>query len=374
MEYDQGISELADGVYWLGPRTESRLEVNVYLRVFRGKNKTTNMLIDPGPPVLFDEINERVREVIGSQGKIQMAYINHQDPDVATNTVYFQKRNPRMTVISTEDTWRLTHFFGLRLSNFQSVDRFKRLRARLSTGAIVRFIPTPFCHFRGACMLYDETSRILFSGDLFGGLSFDQGLYATKDNWEGIRIFHQIYMPSQNAIRAAVDKIRSLKPAPLMIAPQHGSVIKGELIQLFLERMYDLPVGLDLLKPTLIDKEIYLQAINELLLSISERVNPEIVQETLQRFKAADGSFPNLFTIQGKTIVDFKEDNVLGSFKILLEELMKNQPTPVRDLIKDIAATSSWDLPIFHGSDEEGAIAPEFLLDDDIVEGSTTVE
>ncbi len=113
-----------------------------------------------------------------------------------------------MTVISTEDTWRLTHFFGLKLSNFQPVDKFKKLRARLSTGHIIRFVPTPFCHFRGACMLYDESTRILFSGDLFGGLSFDRGLFAAEAHWEGIRFFHQIYMPSQSAIRMAVEKIR----------------------------------------------------------------------------------------------------------------------------------------------------------------------
>ena len=125
-------------------------------------------------------------------------------------------------------------------------------------------------------MLYDETSRILFSGDLFGGLSFEQELFATEEHWDGIRIFHQIYMPSQNAVRMAVDRIRKLKPAPLIIAPQHGSIIKGELLGEFLDRMYDLPVGLDLLQPTIIDKEIYLQAINEILQSISEKTGPVI--------------------------------------------------------------------------------------------------
>ena len=365
MGTNQSVTELADGVYWLGARSENRLEINVYLRSFRGQSKTTNMIIDPGPPVLFDELNERIKEVIGDPRKIQMAYINHQDPDVGTNAIYFQKRNPKMTVISTEDTWRLTHFFGLKLSNFQPVDKFKKLRARLSTGHIIRFVPTPFCHFRGACMLYDESSRILFSGDLFGGLSFDQELFATEEHWEGIRIFHQIYMPAQNAIRAAVEKIRRLNPAPLMIAPQHGSIIKGDLVQEFLERMYDLPVGLDLLQPTIIDKEIYLQAINEILESISEKAGSEIVQNALQLFDSADGSFPSLFTIRSGKIIDIREDNVLGSFKTLIEQIIKDQPVTIRDLVKDIVMDSSWNLPIFPSSEEEEAITPEFLLDDD---------
>ncbi|MCP4402199.1 MAG: MBL fold hydrolase [bacterium] len=365
METNQGIVELADGVYWLGVRSESRLEINVYLRSFRGQNKTTNMIVDPGPPLLFDEINRRVKEVIGDPRKIQMAYINHQDPDVGTNAIYFQKRNPKMTVISTEDTWRLTHFFGLKLSNFQPVDKFKKLRARLSTGHIIRFVPTPFCHFRGACMLYDESTRILFSGDLFGGLSFDRELFAAEAHWEGIRIFHQIYMPSQSAIRMAVEKIRRLKPAPLMIAPQHGSIIKGELVEDFLERMYDLPVGLDLLQPTTIDKEIYLQAINEILGNISEKAGPEIVHAALQLFNSADGSFPSLFKVQQGKIIDIREDNILGSFKTLIEQIIKDQPVPIREMVKDIVMDSSWNLPIFPSSGEEEAITPEFLLEDD---------
>lgn len=365
MENSQKNVELSDGVYWLGTRNNSRLEINVYLRSFRGANKTTNMIIDPGPPVLFDEINERAKEVAGESRKIQMAYINHQDPDVGTNAIYFQKQNPRMTVITTEDTWRLTHFFGLKLSNFQPVDKFKKLRARLSTGHIIRFVPTPFCHFRGACMLYDESSRILFSGDLFGGLSFNQDLFATEEHWEGIRIFHQIYMPSQNAIRMAVERIRKLQPAPLMIAPQHGSIIKGELVEEFLQRMYDLPVGLDLLQPTIIDKEIYLQAINEILEGISEKAGSELVQDTLKLFDSADGSFPSLFKVQEGKITDIREDNVLGSFKNLIEQIIKDQPVPIREMVKDVVVNSSWNLPIFPASEEEEAITPEFLLDDD---------
>ena len=365
MEHFEKAVELADGVYWLGMRTESRLEVNVYLRTFKGNNKTTNMIIDPGPPIYFDELHDRVKSVIGDPRRVNLAFINHQDPDVGTNAIYFQKRNPKMSVICTEDTWRLTHFFGLKVTNFQPVDKFKKSRARLATGHVIRFVPTPFCHFRGACMIYDETSRILFSGDLFGGLSFEQRLFATADDWDGIRIFHQIYMPSQGVIRMAVDKIRRLRPAPVMIAPQHGGIIRGDLMKEFLDKMYDLPVGLDLLQPTIIDKEIYLQAINEILEGIAEKAGAELVESTLRRFDAIDGSFPMLFKIEQGKIVDIKEDNVLASFKTLIEQIMKDQPIQIRELIKDVVMRSNWNLPIFSEETDEEGTAVEFLFEDD---------
>ncbi len=361
----QNIIELDTGVYWLGMRSESRLEVNAYLRSFQGKQKTTNMIIDPGPPIFFDTLNKRVKDAIGDPRKIQIAFINHQDPDVGTNAIYFQKRNPKMTVIATEDTWRLIHFFGLTLSNFQPVDKFKKGRGRLSTGHILRFVPTPFCHFRGACMLYDETSRILFSGDLFGGLSFEQRLFAEPEDWEGIRIFHQIYMPSQGVIRMAIDKIRKLKPAPRMIAPQHGSIIQEDLLDEFLDKLYDLPVGLDLLQPTILDKEIYLEAINEILENIKEKAGPDIVNDVLQQFDVKDGSFPMLFKVTKGKIVDIKEDNILGSFKTLFELLIKDQPIQIRELIKDTVMQSKWNLPIFETESEDELIMSEFLIDED---------
>ncbi|MBD3306376.1 MBL fold hydrolase [candidate division KSB3 bacterium] len=364
MENLQNVVELADGIHWLGIRSESRLEVNVYLREFKAKQKITNMIIDPGPPVFFDRIDERIRDVIGDPRKVHIAYINHQDPDVGVNAIYLQKRNPKMSVICTEDTWRLTHFFGLKLSNFQPVDKFKKGRARLSTGHVVRFIPTPFCHFRGSCMIYDETSRILFSGDLFGGLSFEPRLFATAEDWEGIRVFHQIYMPFHGAIRLAIEKIRRLKPAPRMIAPQHGAIIQEDLIEDFLSKMYELPVGLDLLQPTIIDKEIYLQAINEILESIAQKAGQDVVDDTLQHFDAADGSFPTLFKIEDGKIVDVREANVLGSFKTLIELMMKDQPVPIRDLIKDTVIRSNWNLPIFETEAEEDMVLPEFLIDE----------
>lgn len=364
MENLQNAVKLADGVYWLGMRSDSRLEINTYLRMFAGNQKTTNLIVDPGPFVFFDAINERVKSVLGDPRKVGIAFINHQDPDVGANALYFQKNNPKLTVISTEDTWRLTHFFGLKLSNFQPVDKFKNYKGKLSTGHIIQFVPTPFCHFRGACMLYDETSRILFSGDLFGGLSFSQQLFATPENWEGMRIFHQIYMPSKDAIRMAIDKIRKLQPAPKMIAPQHGAIIQGELINDFLNKMYDLPVGLDLLRPTMIDKEIYLQAVNEILDNISRDAGAHLVDRTLRQFDVQDGSFPSLFKIKQGKIVDIKEDNILGSLKTLFDLLIKDQPANVREIVKNAVRQSSWNLPIFKDESEDDVTTADFLVDE----------
>ncbi len=354
--------DIADGVYWVGIRRNTMLEINVYLRVFKSNGKQVNILIDPGPPSDFEVISEKVKPIIGDIRNVHIAFVNHQDPDVGTNSMYIQKFNPNLTVITSEDTWRLIRFFGLNPKRFQATDKFPNQKAQISTGDIVRFVPTPFCHFRGAVMLYDPKSRILFSGDFLGGLTYSEDLFASSDNWTGVRTFHQIYMASQNAIRMAVDQIRKLDPAPLMIAPQHGGIIKGGLIDEFLMKMYDLPVGLDLFQDHSIDKELYIEAINDILGSLETKVSSAFVSAALAQYQT-DGSFPNIFLVTDNRIQDVKTE-ILSSYQSLLNTLMNDQPEQIRDMIKNsvLKASIDWNMnELSEGLFQREATPSEFL-------------
>ncbi len=240
--------EIARGVYWVGYRNpKSIFQLNPYLRVYDGR---INYLIDPGSPIDFAVISRKIGEVIGDISKIALYSLNHQDPDVSMNAAFLKTLAPNATCLCTEDTWRLVVHYDLNPQRVRFVEKFKNWEIKLTTGHMLRFIPTPFCHFKGAFGVYDVESRVLFTGDLFGGLN-DPGvldLYATEKNWEGIKAFHQLYMPTNKALKAAVKKIRALSPKPEIIAPQHGSIITGVLIDEFLERMYHLPVGEDLIE------------------------------------------------------------------------------------------------------------------------------
>ncbi len=363
MKDQQEVVELEKGVYWLGVRQQSQLEVNVYLRVFKGKDSLINMIVDPGPPNLFNILVHRLKSVIGGPEKIHIAYVNHQDPDVAFNTMYLSKYNPKLKILCTEDTWRLIRFLDLKSGGFLEIDKFKSKRGKLGTGHIIQFVPTPFCHFRGATMLYDEESRVLFSGDLLGGVTFSEDLFATAANWNGIRTFHQIYMPSRDAIRLAIDQIRKLTPAPKIIAPQHGAIIKGNMIEKFLKKLYDLPVGLDLMTNEEINKDFFIEAINDILENISARIDEEFVNKVLKKFRS-DGTFPNLFEIKGNRIQDIKV-SPRESYEMLVEALLKNQPKPNRENVKSIIlkATVDWNLPLSKFLVEEKSDTSEIVID-----------
>jgi glyoxylase-like metal-dependent hydrolase (beta-lactamase superfamily II) len=301
--------EISDGVHWVGTGSKTFLSRNSYLRVFSGGGKQLNLLIDPGPPVDLEVVSQKVTSVIGSINRINMMFVNHQDPDVVGNVAVMSRLNPQAYLLATEDTWRLVSLFGLKPQIFRAVERFNKYRVSFPTGHRVQFVPTPFCHFRGACMLYDLESRVLFSGDFFGGIA-SMGLYATENNWPGIKAFHQLYMPSNNALRLAVERIRALNPAPLVIAPQHGGIIQGPLIEDFLSRMEELPVGLDIIT-TIKDKlPLLLEAVNEILVASRQLLGEEQVKKVTQAFHA-DGSYPAFFALsQDDRVLEIKGEPI----------------------------------------------------------------
>lgn len=255
MEDLQTSVSIAPGVHWVGKRDpDSIFHANPFVRVFEsdsgGATQWFTMLIDPGSPSDCAVVAAKVAGVLGSAARLSAFFLNHQDPDVASSTSFFSHRfAPRAHVLCSEDTWRLVVHYGISHDRFRATERHLRRGLTLPTGHVVTFVPTPYCHFRGATMLYDPETRVLFSGDLLGGLSprGQGGLWADETAWPGMRAFHQIYMPSRVAIQRAVASIRALSPAPEIIAPQHGGLLRGEWIEHYLRRLEALPVGIDLL-------------------------------------------------------------------------------------------------------------------------------
>jgi eukaryotic-like serine/threonine-protein kinase len=248
--------EVAENTFWVSQRDpHSLLQTNTYLRRFQGNGKQINYLIDPGPSEFFPDISSKVANVIDDISNINMYSINHQDPDVGMNSTFIARMNPRSVCLCSEDTWRLTRFFEIPENTYKNVYSFPEKRMHLTTDPnhVLEIIPTPYCHFVGAFAVYDRQTRMLFTGDLFGGLNpaSNMSLYATEDHWDGIRTFHEIYMPTGQAVRRVIDTIYSLDLPPLAIVPQHGSILQGDIMHDFLKRLYYLPMGLDIQKEAL---------------------------------------------------------------------------------------------------------------------------
>ena len=243
--------EIAPRTYWVGRREPgSVFFANPYLRLFegeddQGRSRTYSILVDPGSSSDFAVVRSKVERLIGKLDRLSMLFINHQDPDVVSSATTLTNRFARRALIMTSrETWRLIVHGNLPRDRCVFTDHYPDGFNVLPDQRMIP-VPSPFCHFVGAVMLYDPQTRVLFSGDLFGGLTSRdaRGFLADESDWVGVRAFHQLYMPSNAAIRRTIQTLRRLDIE--MIAPQHGRILRGAIMRDFMERLEHLEVGID---------------------------------------------------------------------------------------------------------------------------------
>jgi serine/threonine-protein kinase len=281
------------------------LQCNTYVRTFERGSSPVHVCIDPGSQIDYNTVQSNIGALIGDVGELHSFSVNHQDPDVIGNVPFLILANPNISAIVTEDVWRLAQHLlhQPKRVHYANPARFPQLL--IADRHRWQFVPTPFCHFRGAMAFYDPELRTLFSGDLFGGLNRlgQVHVVAEEADWAGVAQFHQVYMPMREALRYAVRQIRALQPAVEIIAPQHGHVITGELVPLFLERMHELLVGHDLLLAE--EQGVYLAGYREVILLLvehaTELMGREEVMARLGSVEPQDG-LGRVLTLHGQDL------------------------------------------------------------------------
>ena len=123
----------------------------------------------------------------------------------------------------------------------------KGMSISLPSGSNMKCIPSHFMHSPGQFGLYDERSKILFTGDIGAAVFDDDNETTFVEDFEKhlplIEGFHIRYMASNKIVSKWVETIRLLKPA--MIAPQHGAIYKDEQVDNFLNWLSGLKCGTD---------------------------------------------------------------------------------------------------------------------------------
>ncbi|NTV14422.1 MAG: hypothetical protein HGA96_10905 [Desulfobulbaceae bacterium] len=294
---------------------ENDFHRNIYLKQFISQEgQSVNMLFDPGTKLDLAALLPLLKEKAGGINQTHLIFLSHQDPDLTANIGMVMASAPRSYLLTSVDTWRLVKMYGLPENRVRTVESFDSYGIRFKhSGQRVRFVPARYCHFRGAMMLYDYESRVLFSGDFLGGVNTrkGEGIYANEDSWEGIKLFHQLYMPSSRAVSKTVEGILKLNPLPLVIAPQHGDVIRGELVMEFLERLRKLPVGIDLVDDNVPELDLVMLGVNSFL-ELMEINFPAAHAAFMDKFQKAN-NFTSPFIFTGGKISGLKisPDNAL---------------------------------------------------------------
>jgi len=263
MDFNKPI-KLEDNIWWVGSKIEDDpFQCHTYLL----ENGKESVLIDIGSQITFPETFKKIEEIIPFS-HIKYFIIHHQDPDITGSLPFIDQ------IIYRKDAYIITHWrtemlikhYNLKNLNYMLIEKMN-WKLELSD-RILEFIFTPYAHFPGAFVTFDHKTKVLFSSDLFGGITDEFSLFAKDESYfESMKPFHQHYMPNNDILQYAMNEIERY---PIkMILPQHGSIIKEELVNYMISSLKTLDCGLYLLtkKTTDITKIVKL---NQILKSITK--------------------------------------------------------------------------------------------------------
>ncbi|MBN2810451.1 MAG: response regulator [Spirochaetales bacterium] len=275
--------QIAPDVWWVGTRNaDTEIECNPYL-ILDGDEA---VLVDPGSVLEFSRVLESVKKLVDPE-RVKLMIVNHPDPDIASGIPLFEEAGFRAPLALHWRSSVLMKFYGG--SNPHYLVNQNAWMWAFKSGRTLRFMPAPYCHFPGSILTWDEKSGVLFSGDLFGSLIASPDLFADDAYIEGMKSFHEHYIPAQEVLAPVMD---SIAPLPIrVIAPQHGRVIVRNIPQ-HIQTLKALECGIYLGQTRAsAGEESFSQ-------TEKKRRRPEL-QELRQSFEA-DKAMPEMFDLNTK--------------------------------------------------------------------------
>ncbi|MEI6683399.1 MAG: MBL fold metallo-hydrolase [Bacteroidota bacterium] len=231
-------------IYWLGVPELSAFRCNTYLIV----DGHEAIIVDPGGRGAFDFVKMRVAQILAPE-KITALIVCHQDPDVAASMVDWLTTNPDIRIITSVRTNILLHHYGK--LNYSFVNINENPHYIFESGKKLRFYEAPFLHFPGAFTTWDETSRFLFSGDIWASIDPEWRLVVDDFSRHEMKmnLFHLDYMAGNIAAKGFVKSLKNVEVNAIL--PQHGSILPKKLVLKALDYLHNLKCGLDLIYPGL---------------------------------------------------------------------------------------------------------------------------
>jgi len=296
MDFTQAI-EIAEDIYWVGyVIPNDPFQCHVYLI----KNGDESILIDPGSMITFPVVLEKITSITPLRN-IKYIIMHHQDPDIVSCFSTLE------TLMPQKEKFIVTHWRAeMLLKHYQWKTPFYLIDEnnwKLTTAnRELEFIFTPYAHFPGAFCTYDKKTGIVFSSDLFGGLTKEFSLYAkdVDSYFEAAKPFHKHYMPNKEVLHHALLQVQNKNPE--MIAPQHGSIITKDIINPLIEKLKTLECGLYLLDDY--ESDLY-------VLNTTDELLKQFLQDTVS-LSSFNLVLQNLFNNIQKVISSIKEINVCG--------------------------------------------------------------
>ncbi len=227
---------LAENIYFLGYNDRrTHLFENIW-PIPHGISYNSYLLVDEKIALVdtversfIDEYLDNIEEIIGDR-PVDYLIINHMEPDHSGALKAIVQKYPDITLVGNKKTFAFVESFYMTPENVLVVHDNHRLELGKF---VIQFQTIPMVHWPETMVSYEETNKILFSGDAFGSYgTLDGGVFDDEINLEFyeievMRYFTNIVGKYCPHTQRAIQKL-----APLdiqMIAATHGPVWRSDL-------------------------------------------------------------------------------------------------------------------------------------------------
>ena len=221
------ISEITDGIYRISGFVEAYgITFNQFL-----VNDDKPTLIHTGPIGMYEQVEEKVKEVIPIDRLSHVAFL-HFESDECGGMEFLRAPNIKLVCSDLSSSLNLMGWYNVPSDHISFWEN-----ETLKTGRrTFRFLMTPHVHHWDSMMMFEETTKSLFTSDLFiqpgnnkpvVSEDLSEGMLGLK---RGIGIF-----ASELPVRQTVNRLERLKPN--MIYPMHGSCFDGSMFPLYADAL-----------------------------------------------------------------------------------------------------------------------------------------
>jgi flavorubredoxin len=186
-------------------------------------------LIDTVERSFIDEYLDSIEEIIGNR-KIDYLVINHMEPDHSGALRAIIQKYPEIVLVGNKKTFALVESFYKEPENVHLVHDGSVLELGKHR---FQFQTIPMVHWPETMVTYEETNKILFSGDAFGSYgTLDGGIFDDEINLDFYEVEVMRYFTNIVGKYCAHTQRAIKKLAPLdikMIAATHGPVWRTNL-------------------------------------------------------------------------------------------------------------------------------------------------
>ena len=214
-DVDISISEISDGIYRICGLVDTfGITFNQFLI-----DDESPTLIHTGPMGMYPKIEEKVKEVIPLDKLENVAFL-HFESDEWGGMEFLKSPKARLVCSDLSSKLNLSGWYNIPVDHVSFWDS-----QVLKTGKkSLRFIMTPHVHHWDSMMIFEETTKSLFTSDLFIQPGMNKPVISDDLSEAMIALYRAVgIFASENPVRETTKRLVGLDPN--MVYPMHGSFI-----------------------------------------------------------------------------------------------------------------------------------------------------